>query len=112
VFPVAQEVSPIFLQMLECTWALQREYPKAFEFNETFLVALHDCLHSCKVCGEVGTEAAAAVRPIWAERLGVWQFGTFLGNCEQERVEARLAERTTSAWDYLYSRCVGGWARS
>eukprot|EP00045_Choanoeca_perplexa_P012312 m.133819 g.133819 ORF g.133819 m.133819 type:complete len:584 (+) comp15960_c0_seq1:89-1840(+) len=75
----AKEVSPIFLQLLECTWSLQRQYPHAFEFNESFLIALHDCLHSCK-------------------------FGTFLGNSEQARLDAKLKEKTPSAWAYLYSR--------
>jgi len=56
----AKEVSPIFLQFLEAAWHLSKQFPRAFEFNERLLIALHDCLHSC-------------------------QFGTFLGNNERER---------------------------
>lgn len=44
-----QEMSPIFLQFLECTWHLLQQYPLAFEFNAKFLITVHDCLHSCKV---------------------------------------------------------------
>lgn len=37
------------------------QFPTAFQFNEHFLVTLHDHIYSC-------------------------QFGTFLGNCERDRV--------------------------
>ncbi|EGD78684.1 hypothetical protein PTSG_01664 [Salpingoeca rosetta] len=56
----AKEMSPIFLQFLECTWHCMQQFPRAFEFNSKFLISIHDCLHSCK-------------------------FGTFLGNCDRER---------------------------
>lgn len=57
-----KETSPIFTQFLECVWQIMMQVPTAFEFNEHFLVTLHDHAHSC-------------------------QFGTFLGNCEKERLE-------------------------
>jgi hypothetical protein len=37
-----KETSPIFLQFLECVWQISQQYPCAFEFNETFLIKLHE----------------------------------------------------------------------
>lgn len=73
-----KEVSPIFLQFLECTWQVSQQFPRAFEFNELFLVQIYDCLVSS-------------------------QFGTFLGNCEKERKEL-IAGKTHSVWAYLLHR--------
>eukprot|EP00049_Salpingoeca_infusionum_P013038 m.243142 g.243142 ORF g.243142 m.243142 type:complete len:156 (+) comp15338_c1_seq16:134-601(+) len=56
-----------------------RQYPRAFEFNESFLIAIHDCIHSCK-------------------------FGTFLGNSPAARDEAQVASKTVSVWTFLYAR--------
>ena len=57
----SQEVSPVFLQWVDCVWQLWRQFPCAFEFNERFLVTL--CYH------------------VYSGR-----FGNFLYNCEAERV--------------------------
>jgi myotubularin-related protein 6/7/8 len=59
-----KEQSPIFLQFLECIWQLSNQFPCAFEFNEKFLITIHEHLHSC-------------------------QFGTFVGNCQKERLELK-----------------------
>lgn len=48
----------------------------AFEFNERFLLILHDHVMSC-------------------------QFGTFIGNCEKDRLDLKLSERTFSLWGYM-----------
>lgn len=56
----AKEQSPVFLQFIEVVWQLSEIYPTAFEFNERFLIALHDHSHAC-------------------------QFGNFVGNCAKER---------------------------
>lgn len=72
-----KETSPVFLQFLEGVWQLQEQFPFAFQFNERFLLILHDHLYSC-------------------------QFGTFLGNCERERKEHRLPEKTFSLWGYMW----------
>eukprot|EP00056_Hartaetosiga_gracilis_P011093 m.166206 g.166206 ORF g.166206 m.166206 type:complete len:580 (-) comp13444_c1_seq8:1724-3463(-) len=74
-----KETSPVFLQFLECTWNLMCQFPTAFEFNEHFLITIHDCLHSCK-------------------------FGTFLGNCDRERDEAAVKKKTRSVWTFIYTR--------
>lgn len=73
--PQAQ-TSPIFVQFLDAVFQLTEQHPSAFEFNSDFLLELVDHSYSCR-------------------------FGTFLFNCERERAEARVAERTASLWSYL-----------
>ncbi|KAG8520288.1 Myotubularin-related protein 6 [Galemys pyrenaicus] len=72
----AKEVSPVFTQFLECVWHLTEQFPQAFEFNEAFLLQIHEHIHSC-------------------------QFGNFLGNCQKEREELKLKEKTYSLWPFL-----------
>ncbi|XP_078231325.1 phosphatidylinositol-3,5-bisphosphate 3-phosphatase MTMR6 isoform X4 [Callithrix jacchus] len=60
-----KEVSPVFTQFLECVWHLTEQFPQAFEFNEAFLLQIHEHIHSC-------------------------QFGNFLGNCQKEREELKF----------------------
>jgi myotubularin-related protein 6/7/8 len=48
----------------------------AFEFNERFLLILHDHAMSC-------------------------QFGTFIGNCEKDRLDLGVREKTYSLWGYM-----------
>nr|XP_014340794.1 PREDICTED: myotubularin-related protein 6 [Latimeria chalumnae] len=55
-----KEISPVFTQFLDCVWQLTEQFPRAFEFNEGFLIHVHDHIHSC-------------------------QFGNFLGNCQKQR---------------------------
>ncbi len=74
-----KETSPVFHQFLDATYQLLYQHPNRFEFNERFLRRLLYHLYSC-------------------------QYGTFLYNNEQERVEARVSERTRSVWDYFLSR--------
>ncbi|XP_022823484.1 myotubularin-related protein 6 [Spodoptera litura] len=73
-----RERSPVFTQLLDCTWQLLRQRPEAFQFNERFLLTLHDHAHAC-------------------------QYGTFIGNCEKDRRDLRLSERTFSLWGYMAS---------
>lgn len=60
----SKEVSPIFTQFIDVTWQLTQQRPSAFQFNERFLLTLHDHVQSC-------------------------QYGTFIGNCEKDRVDLR-----------------------
>ena len=60
----SKEVSPIFTQFLDCIWQLMEQFPCAFEFNENFLLEIHDHVFSC-------------------------QFGNFLGNCQKDRDDLR-----------------------
>ncbi|KAJ7395106.1 Myotubularin-related protein 6 [Pitangus sulphuratus] len=71
-----KEISPVFTQFLECVWNLTEQFPQAFEYNEVFLLQIHEHVHSC-------------------------QFGNFLGNCEKEREELKVKEKTYSLWPFL-----------
>ena len=73
-----RETAPVFTQFLDAVWQMHLQCPTEFEFNEDFLIVIHDHIYSC-------------------------QFGTFVGNCERERVEMKLSERTYSFWAYLDS---------
>ncbi|XP_075707770.1 phosphatidylinositol-3,5-bisphosphate 3-phosphatase MTMR6 isoform X2 [Rhinoderma darwinii] len=72
----SKEISPVFTQFLECVWHLTEQFPLAFEYNEAFLLQIHEHVHSC-------------------------QFGNFIGKCEKEREELRLKEKTHSLWAHL-----------
>ena len=50
----------------DCVYQLTKMYPSAFEFNERYLLILHDHVFSA-------------------------QFGTFIGNCQKDRVDLRFA---------------------
>uniref|UniRef100_A0A452I052 phosphatidylinositol-3,5-bisphosphate 3-phosphatase n=1 Tax=Gopherus agassizii TaxID=38772 RepID=A0A452I052_9SAUR len=71
--------SPIFLQFLDCVWQMTKQFPAAFEFNELFLITILDHLYSCL-------------------------FGTFLYNCEQERLKEEINTKTVSLWSYINSQ--------
>lgn len=76
---VPKMVSPVFHQFLDCAYQLVRQNPTRFEYNERFLRRLLYHLYSC-------------------------QYGTFLYNSEKQRKDARVAERTSSVWDYFLCR--------
>ncbi|KAF7250754.1 Myotubularin-related protein 6 [Varanus komodoensis] len=71
-----KEISPVFTQFLESVWHLMEQFPQAFEYNEAFLLQIHEHVHSC-------------------------QFGNFIGNCQKEREELKLKEKTYSLWPFL-----------
>ncbi|KAG7212570.1 hypothetical protein KM043_012869 [Ampulex compressa] len=71
-----KELAPIFTQFIDATYQLLQQYPHQFQFNEFFLVTLHDHVHGC-------------------------EYGTFIGNSEKERQMLRLSERTYSLWGYI-----------
>lgn len=74
-----KEVSPVFTQFLECVWHLMEQFPCAFEFNEKYLLEIHDHVYSC-------------------------QFGNFIGNSQKERQELKIFENTHSLWPFLLQR--------
>ncbi|KAH0630920.1 hypothetical protein JD844_004278 [Phrynosoma platyrhinos] len=41
-----KEVSPVFTQFIECTWQLMQQFPCAFDFNDRFLLEIHDHIYS------------------------------------------------------------------
>uniref|UniRef100_A0AC34RJ12 Phosphatidylinositol-3-phosphatase n=1 Tax=Panagrolaimus sp. JU765 TaxID=591449 RepID=A0AC34RJ12_9BILA len=73
---LSKEVSPIFTQFLDVVYHLTRQRPLDFEFNERFLLELHEHAYSCT-------------------------YGTFVGNCEKDRKDLRVAHRTQSFWDHI-----------
>ncbi|XP_053160304.1 myotubularin-related protein 6 [Hemicordylus capensis] len=75
-----KEISPVFAQFLESVWHLTEQFPRAFEYNEAFLLQIHEHVHSC-------------------------QFGNFIGNYQKEREELRLKEKTYSLWPFLLNEC-------
>ncbi|XP_069748693.1 phosphatidylinositol-3-phosphate phosphatase MTMR1-like isoform X9 [Narcine bancroftii] len=75
----AADRSPIFLQFIDCVWQMTRQFPTAFEFNELFLLTILDHLYSCL-------------------------FGTFLYNCDQQRVKEEVQTKTISLWSYINSQ--------
>jgi len=72
----SKEISPIFTQFIDATWQLINQFPQAFQFNVKYLLTIHDHVYSC-------------------------QYGTFIGNCQKERVELQLSEKTFSLWGFL-----------
>jgi len=71
------QISPIFLQFLDCVYQLVNLYPTAFEFNTRYLLELSFHVYSCR-------------------------FGNMLCDTEREREAlAGIRQRTHSVWDYL-----------
>jgi Myotubularin-like phosphatase domain len=74
------QISPIFMQFLDCVFQLVRLYPECFEFNTKYLLCLSEHVYSCR-------------------------FGNFLCDTEREReLVAGIRQRTHSIWDYLDNR--------
>ncbi|PAA50445.1 hypothetical protein BOX15_Mlig033923g1 [Macrostomum lignano] len=67
----SDESSPVFTQFLDCVHQLRRLFPSRFEFNDAYLLELAEAAYSCH------------------------RYGTFLGNCERERlkVAGELADK-------------------
>uniref|UniRef100_A0A914BYE1 Phosphatidylinositol-3-phosphatase n=1 Tax=Acrobeloides nanus TaxID=290746 RepID=A0A914BYE1_9BILA len=73
-----KEASPIFTQFIDVVYQLMRQKPTAFEFNERFLLEINEHAYSC-------------------------MYGTFLGNCDKDRKDLRVATRTHSLWAHIDS---------
>ena len=43
-----KDLSPVFLQFVECVWHLIEQHPTSFEFTEGYLIKLLDAVYSCK----------------------------------------------------------------
>ncbi|CEF66478.1 BcDNA.GH04637 [Strongyloides ratti] len=70
------EVSPIFTLFLDCVHQIMKQNPRAFEFNERWLIEINEYVYSC-------------------------EFGTFIGNCEKDRSDLKVVETTPSVWNYF-----------
>ncbi|CAI4227787.1 unnamed protein product [Auanema sp. JU1783] len=74
-----KEISPVFTQFLDCVYQVMTQQPRAFQYNERYLIVIHEHVYSC-------------------------QYGTFLGNCESDRKDLSLSKRTNSLWTELDTR--------
>jgi myotubularin-related protein 1/2 len=73
------QISPIFIQFLDCVYQLVHLHPNAFEFNTRYLLELSFHVYSCR-------------------------FGNMLCDTEREReMLAGIRQRTNSLWDHLES---------
>jgi len=71
------QISPIFLQFIDCVYQIVDQYPECFEFTTQYLLELSDHIYSCR-------------------------FGNFLCDTEREReLVAGIRQRTHSLWDFL-----------
>jgi len=74
------QISPVFIQFLDCVYQLVHQYPEMFEFNTKYLLLLSEHVYSCR-------------------------FGTMLCDTEREReVVASIRQRTHCLWEFLDSR--------
>ncbi|KAG8242888.1 Myotubularin- protein 9 [Homalodisca vitripennis] len=72
----SKQNAPTFLLLLDCIVQIQTQFPCSFEFSSSLLMLLFEHSYSS-------------------------QFGTFLGNCEEERERLQLSKKTASLWSYL-----------
>ena len=70
------QISPIFLQFIDCVWQILNQYPTLFEFNAKYLLVLADSIYSCR-------------------------FGTFLLDTDKKREASDVDKKCISVWDYL-----------
>ena len=70
------DMSPVFIQWLDCVSQIIYQNPSSFAFTDDFLIEIFN--------------AAISAR-----------YGNFLFNCEKERIERNVYKRTTSAWSDL-----------
>eukprot|EP01132_Coremiostelium_polycephalum_P007916 gene7916-9742_t len=68
-----EERSPIFQQFLDAVFQLVNQFPLLFEYTPTLLLFISEHLFSCK-------------------------YGTFLHNCEKDRVQDQTKTKTVSIW--------------
>ena len=71
-----KETCPVFDQYLDCVHQLLRQFPQRFEFNDAYLLELQRAVYEC-------------------------DHGTFLYNSEQERLQSKASQNTSSVWEKL-----------
>ncbi|KAG1929130.1 myotubularin-related protein 7a [Pimephales promelas] len=73
----AKEVSPVIDQFLECVRQFMDQFPCSFEYNEKFLISIHNHIYSC-------------------------HYGNFICNSQKERKDLCIKEKTHSIWPHLW----------
>ncbi|KAL3310115.1 Myotubularin- protein 9 [Cichlidogyrus casuarinus] len=76
--PTTVREAPVFVLFLDCVWQLMCQYPMAFQFSDYLLLLL-------------------------AKHSNASEFGTFLGNSPQERLQKRVISDTGCLWKALLS---------
>ncbi|XP_057308817.1 myotubularin-related protein 9-like [Hydractinia symbiolongicarpus] len=71
-----KEHAPVFLLFLDCVHQILQQYPSSFEFTEDLLLLLAQHSYSS-------------------------EYGTFLFNCEWQREQSKVAEKTVSLWSFI-----------
>lgn len=72
----SSEISPVFLQWIDCVYQILTQFPSSFQFNERYLILILDHLYSCR-------------------------FGTFLYNSQRVRMNEESSHPTVSLWTYM-----------
>jgi myotubularin-related protein 1/2 len=77
------DISPIFLQCVDCIWQIVKQFPSYFEFNTRYLLTLADHIYSCR-------------------------FGTFLFSSDQQRVSIFSFHTFPEIANYLFLEITYG----
>lgn len=94
------ERCPVFLQWLDCVYQITRQFPSAFQFNETFLVKiLINYLINSQ--NKIFNFISKYLKLKLCYHSYSCLFGTFLCDSIIERVNEHTDERTFSIWSYL-----------
>jgi hypothetical protein len=73
-----EDVSPVFIQFLDCVHQLMQQFPDLFEFNNDLLLFLAHHVYSC-------------------------MYGSFLVNCEKDAIENCIKYKTVSIWTDVFT---------
>lgn len=88
---------PTFLLFLDCIYQLHHQFPCSFEFTTQFLILLFE--HS--YFSPFGNTYIYILIENKENCKILFLLGTFLGNCESDRVKVNLFKKTVSLWSYV-----------
>ena len=95
------QVSPIFVQFLDCVWQLQNQNPTHFEYNSRYLLTLADQIYSCRF----GISSQNYLPPI-SIKLCLFSFeiypGTFIADSDKDREIFDVDKKCIPVWYVLY----------
>ncbi|KAF5273010.1 hypothetical protein FQA39_LY18767 [Lamprigera yunnana] len=69
----SKEYSPVFTQLLDATWQLTQQFPLTFQFNERFLLTIHDHMYyrlaerTFSLWGYMAYHMSEYVNPVYIE---------------------------------------------
>ncbi|GFO43261.1 myotubularin related protein 4, partial [Plakobranchus ocellatus] len=110
------QISPVFVQFLDCVFQLTLQYPAEFQFNEAYLVKLlkhsqaclfgtflHNSERERKNCSEPTASVWSLLQPTKA------QFVNLLYKPSLEILTAKYAEHDVSLWKNVYMAGLSPW---